>query len=322
MNPNNSMKVIKAGIHSLLQDTGRTGWHSMGITSGGPLDQGAFYWANLLCNNPKENAALEITLGGLVLESRIKTVFAVTGAEIPLTINNKPAELWQSHSINPGDRIELGYARSGVRAYLAVAGGFQVQPVFNSVATVTREGLGGLQGDGSPLKEGDLLPCKLQEGTDQNSLWQLPSSLRPDYSQKSITLRVVPGYQEAAFSTPQKQQFFSSEYLVTQDSNAMGYRLKGEPIKPSVETMLSEGITLGAIQFPPDGQPIVLLNDRQTIGGYPKIGSLLSLDIARLAQPTANATVRFEPLSIEQAQTLVADYQNQFRPDQRKPVQS
>ena len=125
MNPNNSMKVIKAGIHSLLQDTGRTGWHSMGITSGGPLDQGAFYWANLLCNNPKECTALEITLGGLVLESAVKTTIAVTGADIPLSINNRPAELWQSHSINPGDRIELGFARSGVRAYLAVAEAFR-----------------------------------------------------------------------------------------------------------------------------------------------------------------------------------------------------
>ena len=319
MNPDNYLKIIKPGIHSLLQDSGRTGWHSMGITSGGPLDRGAFYWANLLCDNPKEHAALEITLGGLVLESAVKTTLAVTGADIPLTIDNKPAELWQSHSINPGDRIELGFARSGVRAYLAVAGGFQVQPVFNSVATVTRERLGGLRGDGSPLKEGDLLPCLQPK---DNSLWQLPNPLRPNYSEKNATLRVVLGYQEAAFTAAQKQQFFSAQYVVTRDCNAMGYRLEGEPIQPPVESMLSEGITLGAIQFPADGQPIVLLNDRQTIGGYPKIGSLLSLDIARLAQLPAGATVRFEPLPLEHAQILLADYQNQFRPDQRKLVQS
>ena len=304
-----SLQVLKPGIYSLLQDGGRFGHHSMGLTTGGPLDRTAFRWANLLCENSENSACIEVTIGGLVLQSTIKTTLALTGADIPLSINQQPVELWQSHSINPGDTIELGFARSGSRAYLAVSGGLQAEPIFNSVATVPREGLGGLHADGSPLKTGDRLPCKSIE--DAN-LWRLPENLRADYSENSAQLRVVLGYQQEAFSDTQKQLFFSSEYSVSKYSDRMGYRLEGAEIIPSLNGILSEGICLGAIQFPADGQPIILLNDRQTIGGYPKIGSLLSLDIGRLAQLSAGAKLRFGAISVERAQTLLLEHENQF----------
>ena len=281
----------------------------MGLTTGGPLDRSAFHWANLLCENPMDSASIEVTVGGLVLESTVTTTLAVTGADIPLSINKQPAPLWQSHSINPGDLIELGFARSGSRAYLAVGGGFQADPVFNSVATVPREGLGGLHADGTALKSGDLLPCKRIENT---SLWQLPENLRADYRQNSARLRVVLGYQQEHFSDTQLQRFFNSGYSVTKHSDRMGYRLEGAEIIPAIEGILSEGICLGAIQFPPDGQPIVLLNDRQTMGGYPKIGSVLSVDIGKLAQLSAGGRVNFEAISIEQAQSLLAENEKQF----------
>lgn len=306
---NNGLKVIKPGIFSLLQDGGRYGQHSMGLTTGGPLDRSAFHWANLLCENPMDSASIEVTVGGLVLESTVTTTLAVTGADIPLSINKQPAPLWQSHSINPGDLIELGFARSGSRAYLAVGGGFQADPIFNSVATVPREGLGGLHADGTALKSGDLLPCKRIENT---SLWQLPENLRADYRQNSARLRVVLGYQQEHFSDTQLQRFFNSGYSVTKHSDRMGYRLEGAEIIPAIEGILSEGICLGAIQFPPDGQPIVLLNDRQTMGGYPKIGSVLSVDIGKLAQLSAGGRVNFEAISIEQAQSLLAENEKQF----------
>jgi biotin-dependent carboxylase-like uncharacterized protein len=304
-----SLQVLKSGIFSLLQDGGRTGQHNMGITTGGPLDRTAFRWANLLCENPEDSACIEVTVGGLVLQSTIKTTLALTGADIPLSINKQPVALWQSHSIYPGDTIELGFARSGSRAYLAVSGGFQADPVFNSVATVPREGLGGLHGDGSPLKTGDSLPCRPIEGA---SLWQLPENPRADYSENSARLRVVLGYQQEAFSETQKQLFFNSEYSVSKYSDRMGYRLEGTEIIPSLNGILSEGICLGAIQFPADGQPIILLNDRQTIGGYPKIGSLLTLDIGKLAQLSAGAKLRFEAISIDQAQSLLLEHEKQF----------
>lgn len=304
-----SLKVIKPGIYSLLQDGGRYGQHSMGLTTGGPLDRNAFRWANLLCENPQDSASIEVTVGGLVLESTVTTTLAVTGADIPLSINNRPAPLWQSHSVNPGDLIEMGFARSGNRAYLAIGGGFQAEAIFNSVATVPREGLGGLNADGAALKSGELLPCK---PTENASLWQLPENLRADYRENSALLRMVLGYQQECFSETQKQLFFSTLYSVTKNSDRMGFRLQGAEIIPTIEGVLSEGICLGAIQFPPDGQPIVLLNDRQTMGGYPKIGSVLSVDIGKLAQLSAGGTVRFEAISIDQAQSLLAENEKQF----------
>ena len=304
-----SLKVIKPGIYSLLQDGGRYGQHSMGLTTGGPLDRNAFRWANLLCENPQDSASIEVTVGGLVLESTVTTTLAVTGADIPLSINKQPAALWQSHSVNPGDLIELGFARSGNRAYLAIGGGFQAEAIFNSVATVPREGLGGLNADGAALKSGELLPCKPIENA---SLWQLPENLRADYRENSALLRMVLGYQQECFNETQKQLFFNTQYSVTKNSDRMGFRLQGAEIIPTIEGILSEGICLGAIQFPPDGQPIVLLNDRQTMGGYPKIGSVLSVDIGKLAQLSAGGTVRFEAISIDQAQSLLAENEKQF----------
>jgi len=304
-----SLKVIKPGIYSLLQDGGRYGQHSMGLTTGGPLDRNAFRWANLLCENPQDSASIEVTVGGLVLESTVTTTLAVTGADIPLSINKQPAALWQSHSVNPGDLIELGFARSGNRAYLAIGGGFQAEAIFNSVATVPRECLGGLNADGAALKSGELLPCK---PTENASLWQLPENLRADYRENSALLRMVLGYQQECFNETQKQLFFNTQYSVTKNSDRMGFRLQGAEIIPTIEGILSEGICLGAIQFPPDGQPIVLLNDRQTMGGYPKIGSVLSVDIGKLAQLSAGGTVRFEAISIDQAQSLLAENEKQF----------
>ena len=304
------LKVIQAGIFSLIEDGGRFGMHGIGVTTGGPLDSNAFRWANRLCNNALQTAAIEVTIGGLVLESRVTTTIALTGAAIPLSINHQPQELWQSHQVKPGDRIELGFALSGSRGYLAVAGGFGVEPIFNSAATVPREGLGGVHGDGKSLQAGDLLPC---HNSVTSARLCVPEGERPDYTDNRALLRVVLGYQQHVFSKLQKQLFFTSEYSVTESSDRMGFRLKGAAIKPAIGGILSEGICLGAIQVPADGQPIVLLNDRQTIGGYPKLGSVLSLDIGKLAQLLPGGSVRFEEISVEQAHNLLLLDQHRFQ---------
>lgn len=306
---NSGFKVIQPGIFSLIEDAGRFGQHGIGLTSGGPLDRDAFRWANRLCGDQQTAAAIEITVGGLVLESKVNTTIAVTGANSPLSINNQSRELWQSHQVKVGDRIELGFATSGSRGYLAVAGGFTIEPIFNSVATVPREALGGLHRDGSALQAGDFIPCA--ESLSGSQL-RVPHRQRPDYADNNTLLRVVLGYQQQAFSSINKQLFFSSEYWVTESSDRMGFRLKGPAIKPTVDGILSEGICLGAIQVPADGQPIVLLNDRQTIGGYPKLGSVLSLDIGKLAQLLPGSRLRFEAISIEQAHNLLLLDQYRF----------
>ena len=298
---NSGFKVLQPGILSLLQDAGRFGQHAIGLTTGGPLDKFSFEWANRLCGNPSNSCVIEASIGGLILEAQADTQIALTGGDAALTINKKPAASWQTHVVKTGDRIELGFAQNNPRHYLAVKGGLQVEPMFGSASTVAREKLGGLSG--SALKAGDIIPYQAQKTASLSHL-KLDESGRPNYSGE-ITLRVVLGYQQDAFSSLQKRRFFTSEFVLDERCDRMGFRTTGPEIKADINGILSEGICFGAIQIPPDGQPIVLLNDRQTIGGYPKIGSVLSLDIPALTQRLPGTNIRFEAISIDEAQRLL-----------------
>ena len=296
---NTGFKVIQPGILSLIQDSGRYGQHAIGLTTGGPLDKFSFDWANRLCGNSANASTIEVSFGGVSLEAQVSTQIAVTGGDAQLTINNKNVDNWRTHAVNVGDKVELKFSQHASRHYIAVAGGFQVPEMFGSTSTVAREKLGGL--DGNPLKSGDVLVCESSSTTQQ---YCLDTEHRPDYSGE-VVLRVVLGYQKDAFSDLQQQRFFNSNFVVSDRCDRMGFRLTGPEIKSDINGILSEGISYGAIQIPSDGQPIVLLNDRQTIGGYPKIGSVFSLDIPKLTQRTPNTTVRFEALTIDEAQCLL-----------------
>jgi biotin-dependent carboxylase-like uncharacterized protein len=302
-----SLIVKQAGMLSLLQDSGRYGQHKLGLTTGGPMDAVAFNWANRLVGNNLSATAIEITVGGLELEATIATSIAVTGANMALTINDEDKSLWQTQSINAGDIIKLGFASEGMRGYLAVANGFNVAPQFGSTATVSREKIGGI--NGGPLLAGDVLPC---EATIAVKKLVLAAQYRPTYSKAAI-LRVVQGYQQDSFSNHQQWRFFNSEYTVSNRSDRMGFRLEGAEISCDINGILSEGICFGAIQIPADGQPIVLLNDRQTIGGYPKIGSVLSIDCAKLAQLPVGGKIQFQAIDIYKAQNLIHLAQSQFQ---------
>jgi biotin-dependent carboxylase-like uncharacterized protein len=221
----------------------------------------------------------------------VDTFVCATGAAMPLRINGEARELWRVHPVAAGDEITLDFAESGCRAYLGVAGGFRVSPQFGSTSTVPREGVGGLRG--GKLEAGDVLPC---EPVRHRPLRYLPREAWPHYS-GDVTLRVIPGYQQAHFSRLEQRRLFSHSYTVSERCDRMGYRLEGPAIVCDIEGILSEGICFGAIQIPADGQPIVLLNDRQTIGGYPKIGAALSLDVARLAQLAPGGRVHFAAIS-------------------------
>ncbi|GAA0821654.1 biotin-dependent carboxyltransferase family protein [Colwellia asteriadis] len=312
-------KVQNPGMLTLLQDGGRYGAFNNGLTNGGPLDNTAFYWANRLCHNQPNDAMLEVSLGGLTLIACIDSIIALTGADMPLTINGHAKALWQSHFVKAGDVIELGYAVHGLRSYLAVYGGFSVTnevlgDCFGSSATVCRENIGGLHGDGSKLVAGDMLMCSTDKLAHQNRehdnkaiksivRLKLPCKQQPQYHD-AIVLRTILSYQQQHFSALQQRLFFSSEYQVSANCDRMGYRLTGKAIKSKINGILSEGICHGAVQIPSDGQPIVLLNDRQTIGGYPKIGSVIAFDTAKLAQAKQGSSVRFEAISMEEAHNL------------------
>lgn len=286
-----ALTVRQPGLLSLLQDAGRIGRHRIGLTSGGPLDAAAFNLCNRLLDNAPGSTCIEVSFGGLELEAQVATYICVTGARVPLTVNGREQPRYRVLKLDPGDIIQLGFAEAGCRAYLGVADGFTVEPSFGSTATVVREGVGGL--NGGKLTTGDVLPCA---ATGRRRIRYLPEEMQPHYHD-TVTVRVIPGYQQASFPRLEQRRFFSSAYTVSERCDRMGYRLEGPAIHCDLEGILSEGICHGAIQVPADGQPIVLLNDRQTIGGYPKIGSALSLDTAPLAQLRPGGTVYFTPIT-------------------------
>lgn len=310
------MRVIQPGLLSLLQDRGRFGRHRIGLTSGGPLDAEAYEYCNRLLGNAEGSTVIEVSFGGLQLEALCDTFLCVTGAEIPLHINGSERPQWEVLPVRGGDQVKLEFARRGCRVYLGVAGGFDVEPSFGSVATVMREKIGGLRGD--KLHAGDILRCPT---TEKRRRLFLPQAWRPRY-QDTVTVRVIPGYQQARFSRLQQRRFFSHGYEVSDRCDRMGYRLLGAAIACDIDGILSEGICAGAIQIPADGQPIVLLNDRQTIGGYPKIGSALSLDTAHLAQLTPGGTVHFAPITPHAAHNalhLAASFRRRIPLQERRP---
>lgn len=302
--------IKQPGIHSLLQDAGRFGAFNIGLTNGGPIDTHAFYWANRLCKNKLDGTNIEVSIGGLSVIAQVDSVIAVTGATMPLTINNEAKDLWRSHKVKAGDIIKLGYATKGIRCYLAVSGGFQIKEQFGSTATVCREHIGGLAG--SKLVQGDFLACNMIKDTEKHKTnLVLPEKSRPSYTPEVI-LHTIPSYQQRYFSSHQQRLFFSSEYTVSKHNDRMGYRLEGNTIACDTDGILSEGICHGAVQIPADGQPIVLMNDRQTIGGYPKIGSVISSDTAKLSQLSQGAKVYFEPISMDKAHNLYHLALNRF----------
>lgn len=298
-----SFKVIEPGFSATIQDLGRLGYQHQGVTQGGAMDQFSGRWANRLLGNSDQAAVLEITYGGVVLEAQADTSFAITGADLSATLNETELEPWQNYRIKRGDRLGFRSPRSGLRAYLAVVGGILSPVMLNSRSVVMREGIGGLNGRGEKLAVGDYIPFEESSSFVKKSV---PASDIPDYD-SDLEIGVICGYQFDEFSRIDVQRFFTSDYRITNNVDRMGYRLDGPALKPARSGIISEGISAGAIQVPADGKPIILMSDRQTIGGYPKLGSIFSLDRHLLAQRAPGAEVSFyqKDLAIAQAQRII-----------------
>ncbi|WP_163936048.1 biotin-dependent carboxyltransferase family protein [Paraferrimonas sp. SM1919] len=294
-----SFKVKNAGPLASIQDLGRTNHANIGLTTSGAADPEAFYWANKLLGNGPNSSAIEVTFGGLALIATADCAIAITGAQAEIKLNNTLLPMWRSVNVKAGDSIDISYAKHGCRLYLAVVGGFQLPAEFGSQSTTIREGVGPF--NGKALQKNDDLPSLNRTALQH---FQLPVAAVPSYSNE-LTLRVITGYQFSDIPKLERLKFFNSQYQVSPQCDRMGYRLKGEAISTGISNLYSEGITKGAIQIPADGQPIVLANDRQTIGGYPKIGSVLSLDLAKLMQTSAGAKIRFSAITIEHAHNLL-----------------
>ncbi|RUO25907.1 allophanate hydrolase [Aliidiomarina minuta] len=298
-------RVVKPGFFSLLQDAGRSGYEHLGVTSGGAMDEMAASWANRLLDNPAGSTLIEITAGGLELEARTQTMLSVTGGDLNLTINDEPQAPWRSFWVSTGDRLRFARPRIGFRAYLAVQGGFQVPASLGSAATVKRDALGGLHQDGSALREDDFIAAGFLP--EEQLPRQLPERFMPDYT-GPVTLNIIPGYQQNEFSKEAWRQVLKQPFELDTRSDRMGARLLGDAIASPDLAMFSEGISYASVQVPPDGQPIVMLNDRQTLGGYPKLGNILPLDCYALAQRQPGTEVRFAHIGLMTAQQQMRRY--------------
>ncbi|WP_136064787.1 5-oxoprolinase subunit C family protein [Modicisalibacter radicis] len=298
MSETTALHVERAGPLALLQDAGRFGVRRLGVTQGGPADLHAWAWANALLGNGWGAPVLEIALGGgLTLVAEDDSTLALAGADLSATLDGEPLAPWRSFSLRAGQCLAFAAPRAGLRAYLAAPGGFQAEPVLGSVASVVREELGGLDGYGHALEAGD----RLEFVAARRTLREVPVDQRLDYPGMPW-LALIPGAQVGDFPGESLYRAFNQTWRVDERADRMGVRLAGAPLACAIDGMISEGIALGAVQVPPDGQPIVLLNDRQTIGGYPRLGALTPLACSRLAQCAPGQAVRFVAQSRERAQ--------------------
>ncbi|MGI6574278.1 MAG: biotin-dependent carboxyltransferase family protein [bacterium] len=304
-------EVLAPGIFTTVQDRGRYGYRAYGIPVAGAMDQYAFRVANLLVGNSQDAAALEITLPGLQLKVLAQTVVAITGANLGGVLNGKELPCWQAVSVKAGDEIRFTKLHSGCRSYLAVAGGIDVPLVLGSRSTYVRGRLGGL--NGRRIQAGDCLFAP--EPTQKN--WarvdrQVPLAYIPSY-ERSITLRVLMGPQADYFASAGQETFLTGEYVVSQDTDRMGARLIGTKIEHADKAdIVSDGVPHGAIQVPGNGQPIIMLADSQTVGGYPKIATVVSADWYKLGQVIPGDKISFTTISYQAAIELLQAQEQQL----------
>ena len=300
----NGLLVKQAASLVLVQDQGRIGLRHLGVTRGGPLDMWSMQWANAVLGNPPDAAALEVNFGGLQLEAMVETRVAVGGSQVQLAVNGQAKSLWKPLVMQPGDVLDLA-AAGARRNTVAVQGGFETARVLGSRAMSVREGLGGL-GDGlqaRPLRAGDLLPCPAM--STPNTAQHAPSL---DALNQRETIRYLPLDRGKHFTRRARQLFHAASYRISPQSDRMGCRLEGEAVVPDRGVDASFAVLPGCIQVPPDGQPIVLLADCQTMGGYPVLGAVIAADMSRLGRCVPGDMAQFRPVTPDAARRAWASF--------------
>lgn len=297
-----TLKVINGGLHTTIQDHGRIGLSQLGFASSGMLDIDSYLIANWLVGNHGEEAALEmIGIGGEFLFTE-PTQFSLTGADCSPTLNKKPIDLYKNYQVKAGDKLQCGSLRDGMITVMAIYGGFRVDKVMDSASTHTKIQIGGFQG--RTLQPGDQIPYS---PTDEHHFLHRSLKKEKVYPQRKM-IRVTRGPQSSLFTEDTIQQFTKNNYTLSSKFDRMGYRFEGEGLYQRINNdMISEGTVLGGIQVPSDGQPIVLLNDRQTAGGYPVIAVVTSVDLPSLVQQKSGSTVHFQWVSLEEAQQALKE---------------
>ena len=294
------IEIITPGLLTTVQDFGRVGVMKNGFTQNGVMDRYSMRVANRLCGNCDSAPVLEMTVLGITAKFTQDTVICLSGADFSAKINDKPIRRNKAYKINSGDILSMGAAKSGMRAYLAVAGGIVGEYVFGSASTNLKFAFGGY--NGRKLQSGDVLAI----GTGAFPLgdidkWEIPET---EYS-NNAKLRVVLGPQSEMFTDEDIRLFLSQKYEVIAQSDRMGIRLSGEPLKSkNGMDIISDGIVFGSVQVPNSGEPIILTADHQTTGGYAKIATVISVDLPCVAQLSAGDTIEFESVTVKKAEKL------------------
>ena len=294
-----ALRVVAAGPMTSLQDAGRIGFQRYGVSPSGAMDGLALAAANVLVGNAPGAGAIEfMLLGGAFAVEDGEARVAVMGARCAVSVDGQGVPTATSIRLQAGQTLTVGPTREGVYAYLAVAGGFALAPDLGSLSLQARAGIGGI--DGRPLAAGDRLPLNLERPPDTADLALDPVGLEPD-----APVRVVLGPQDDHFTPDGLATFASATYTVTQEADRMGYRLGGPKIAHADGfNIVSDGIVSGSVQVPGSGEPIVMMADRQTTGGYPKIATVVSADLRLLAQRRPGQTLRFAVVGMREAQEL------------------
>lgn len=302
------IRVKNPGMFSTLQDLGRYGYTHLGISIVGAADRLSLRIANLLLGNDENAPVLEMTMLGATLEFEKSRIVALTGADCDARIGTSLVHLAEAVEVSAGGVLKCGGMKTGARCYLAVQGGFDVPMVMGSTATDVRGGFGGLEG--RRLKAGDALPVR--SGGSARTRMLKTGAL--EAVSRHDTVRLTRGAQQEWFGPEAFEVLFSCPYSISDQSDRTGLRLKGQPLQPREKSqLLTDGIPLGAMQVPQDGQPIILFVDQQTTGGYPKIANVIMTDMHHVGQLRPHEQVRFHEVSIPQAITLLKEQEQWLR---------
>ncbi len=283
------ISVVHPGMMTTVQDEGRWDYLAFGMPRAGVMDRYAARMANILCGNPTDSAVLEMTLLGGQYRLEKAGRIAICGAAMEAKLNSRSVSLWQAVDVQAGDDLELGFASNGCRAYMAVAGGIDLPLVMGSRSTYTKAAVGGFSG--RVLKPGDLL--HVGEAKVLGAPIAVPAEWIPQYTE-TIEVRVMAGPQEDLFDADALSVMCAGEYKVTNDADRMGYRLDGPQLKHLGKAdIVSDALCRGAVQVPGNGQPIIMMADCGTTGGYTKIATVIGPDFHRIGQAKPDDTVKF-----------------------------
>jgi antagonist of KipI len=297
-----SIKCIKPGMLTTIQDLGRHEYQGYGVPSSGAMDPLSLRLANIIVGNPIHYAALEVTLIGPELIFKGEGIIAITGADLSPKRNGKSISMWRAIHIHDGDILTFGKGINGCRSYIAILGGLRVSEVLGSKSTYLRGQYGGMEG--RPLKSGDVIPVI---PASPELIKKVKNRIIPDYNIPNIInnkiIRFIWGPHDSKFTEESIEKFVKSSYMISNHSDRMGYRLQGETLlhRDSAD-ILSEFVAPGTIQVPASGQPILLMTDCQTSGGYTKIGMVIGVDLPIAGQKKPGDSIMFRPITIKEAQ--------------------